>query len=344
MKIHILYQFRNGPYGGVNQFLKALKNVFESQGCYEENIANADIVLYNSSNATKEVLHAKKNNGKQLFVQRMDGPCSSYTAKKDNRDLIAFNMNRFVADATVFQTEYSREANYALGLNRNKFEVTIPNAPNQEIFYRKETCQIEKGKKIRLIASSWSDNIHKGFETYKYLDDNLNFEKYEMFFVGNSPIEFRNIQKIEPLKSEELAEMLRSCDIYITASQKDPCSNALIEAAFCGLPVVALRDGGHPELVREAGELFDDYSEIPGLLDKVCANYDSYQDKMNLESIEQIAKRYYEFMDEVYTNKQQGRYSAKHLTMHSNVAMYVLLMKIRIKDKLMRISNNGLSK
>ncbi len=110
------------------------------------------------------------------------------------------------------------------------------------------------------------------------------------------------------------------------------------------MPVVALRDGGHPELVREAGELFDDYSEIPGLLDKVCANYDSYQDKMNLESIEQIAKRYYEFMDEVYTNKQQGRYSAKHLTMHSNVAMYVLLMKIRIKDKLMRISNNGLSK
>lgn len=333
MKIHILYQFRNGPYGGVNQFLKALKNVFESQGCYEEDIANADIVLYNSSNATEEVLRAKKNNGKKLFVQRMDGPCSSYTAKKDNRDLIAFNMNRIVADATVFQTDYSREANYALGLNRNKFEVTIPNAPNQTIFYRKETRQIEKGKKIRLIASSWSDNIHKGFETYKYLDDNLNFEKYEMYFVGKSPIEFKNVRKIEPLKSEELAQMLRSCDIYITASQKEACSNSLIEAMFCGLPVIALNDGGNPELVGEAGELFDDYSDIPGLLDKVCTNYDSYQDKMNLEGIEQIAKKYYEFMDEVYTNQQQGNYCAKHLTLYGRTIIHSILFKIRIMDK-----------
>lgn len=342
MKIHILYQFKNGPYGGVNQFLKALKKYFEKCGCYEESIEKADIVLYNSSNFTKEVLNVKKHNQNLLFVQRMDGPGSLYTQKKDYRDAIASNMNRFVADATVFQSNYSREANYDMGLNRNKFEVTIPNAPNEEIFYSKESNVLPKDRKIRLIASSWSSDIHKGFEAYKYLDDNLNFEKYEMFFVGNSPIEFRNIQKMEPLQSEELARMLRSCDIYITASQKDPCSNSLIEAEFCGLPIIALRDGGHPELVGKAGELFDDHKEIPGLIEKVCINYDSYRDKMGLEDIEHIGKRYFDFLNEVFINQQQGRYRAKQLTVYGKVAMYMLLMKIRIKDKLVRIFNNGL--
>lgn len=337
MKIHILYPLRNGPYGGVNQFLKALKNIFERQGCYEENIALADIVLYNSSNATKEVLNAKRKNKNQLFVQRMDGPCSIYTEKKDNRDIIAFNMNRFVADATVFQSDYSRKANLDLGLSRNKFETVIPNAPDEGIFYPKESDALPKDRKIRLIASSWSTNPHKGFETYRYLDETLDFSRYEMLFIGNSPVEFKNIQMLDAMSSEELAPMLRTCDIYITASQKESCSNSLIEAMFCGLPAVALKDGGNPELVGDAGELYEDYREIPDLLDKICNNYERYRKGMNLDDIECIGQRYHEFLNEVYTKRQQGEYGEKHLTIQGGAAMYMLLLKIRVKDKLRRI-------
>lgn len=339
MKIHILYQFKNGPYGGVNQFLKALKEYFEKQGCYEEQIERADIVLYNSSNATSEVLAAKRKYSELLFVQRMDGPSSWYTQKKDDRDVVAAYMNRYVADATVFQTNYSREANFALGLCRNKFEVTIPNAPNQSIFYKKVNNNLESSRKVRLIASSWSSNIHKGFEAYKYLDENLNFEKYEMLFVGNSPVEFNNIQKVEPLQSDKLAGMLRSCDIYITASKKDPCSNSLIEAMFCGLPVIALRDGGHPELVGEAGELFDDYKDIPQLLEKICKNYDSYTNKMLLEGMDSIGKRYYNFLDAIYNANQKGEYKAKHLTGRGWLRLWVVRTKMRAINKVKRIIN-----
>ena len=336
MKVCILYQFKNGPYGGANQFLKALKEYFEAQGCYEEELGKADVILYNSSNATKEILTAKVDNQDKLFVQRMDGPSSLYTQKKDQRDVIAAKMNQFVADATVFQTNYVREANFALGLCRNKFETTIPNAPNPAIFYKKVMQEKRQGK-IRLIASSWSPNIHKGFETYQYLDEHLDFEKYEMYFVGNSPIEFHNIKKVEPLQSEKLAEMLRSCDIYITASQKDPCSNSLIEAMFCGLPVVALRDGGHPELVGEAGELFDRCEEIPDLLDKICQNYDFYREKMCLEDIEHIGKRYYDFLSTAYENQKSGKYKAKYFGARGKVVIRFSLMKMRVMDKMKRV-------
>ena len=337
MKIHILYQFKAGPYGGVNQFLKALKDVLERKGCYEEDINKADIVLYNSSNATREVLAAKAVNSSLIFVQRMDGPTSLYTMSKDSRDAIAYRMNKVIADATIFQTEFSKNANIDMGLHRNKFEVTIPNAPNEKIFYCKDSNDLVKDRKVRLIASSWSSNVHKGFETYKYLDDKLDFDKYEMFFVGNSPFEFKNIKVIGAMASEELADMLRSCDIYITASRKDPCSNSLIEAMFCGLPVLALRDGGHPELVGEAGELFDDYREIPALLDKICNQYDTYRDKMVLKNIEEIGNRYYSFMTDIYETAQKGEYYSKKNTLYGQLSMKWLLFRISLSDKLKRM-------
>jgi len=92
--------------------------------------------------------------------------------------------------------------------------------------------------KVKLIASSWSNNWRKGFDIYRFLDENLDFSKYEMTFVGNSPVKFKNIKQIPPVESRDLAELLRTHHIYITASQNDPCSNSLIEALSCVICII----------------------------------------------------------------------------------------------------------
>ena len=48
MKIHILYLFKDGPWGGGNQFLKALRNEFIKMNFYEEIPEKADVILFNS--------------------------------------------------------------------------------------------------------------------------------------------------------------------------------------------------------------------------------------------------------------------------------------------------------
>ena len=48
MKINIQYEFRDGPFGGANQFLKALRDEFIKQNVYEEDLFKADICLINS--------------------------------------------------------------------------------------------------------------------------------------------------------------------------------------------------------------------------------------------------------------------------------------------------------
>eukprot|EP00976_Prorocentrum_cordatum_P069710 1179653-Prorocentrum_minimum.AAC.9 len=80
--------------------------------------------------------------------------------------------------------------------------------------------------------------------------------EYEYTFIGNlpggySPDMFEHVKVVEPLTSENLAPVLRDHDIYIAASELEPCSNALLEALNSGLPTI-FRDGsGHNELARE---------------------------------------------------------------------------------------------
>jgi glycosyltransferase involved in cell wall biosynthesis len=89
-----------------------------------------------------------------------------------------------------------------------------------------------------------------------------------------------------------LAEILRGQDIYITASENDPCSNSLIEGMACGLPAIYRNSGGHPELVKSAGLPFNSHEEIPGLITDVMNNYDGYVNNINVNSITDIAHQY----------------------------------------------------
>jgi glycosyltransferase involved in cell wall biosynthesis len=129
------------------------------------------------------------------------------------------------------------------------------------------------------------------------MDRHLNWDRYEMTFVGNSPIKFANIRMIPPLPSAELANIFRQHDIYITASYPDPCSNALIEALSCGLPAVAYNGGGHPELVGAGGLLFDRPEHIPQLIERIVSHYDTFQASLPVFDIAAVAEQYHAFAE-----------------------------------------------
>ncbi len=299
MKIHILFKFKDRPFGGGNQFLKSLKKNLHLINAYEEDLVKADAVLFNSHHCIEDVAKCKRKHPDKLFVHRIDGPMRLYNKIGDKRDDIVLVANKWLADATIFQSEWSRGQNYRLGLPGKRFEATISNAPDAAIFNRKGKNSFSIKRKIRLIASSWSLNWKKGFCVYKWLDDNLDFDRYEMFFVGRRPIEFKKIEAIPPLSSEELAEQLKRCDIFIAASQKDPCSNSLIEALHCGLPAIGLSDGGHPEIIAKGGETFSKPQDIPALLEKITENYAEYQANICSLSIKEVAGKYYDFVSGV---------------------------------------------
>ena len=311
--------------------MKALKNAFEKKDVYSENVSEANIILFNSMHCFDDIIKLKRKSNNAIFVHRVDGPCKLYNKMTDRRDEQVYMLNEKVADATIFQSEYSREASLKMGCPRHKFEVTITNASNPAIFYPGN--EKENRDKIRLIATSFSDNWNKGFSTYKWMDENLDFEKYEMYFVGRSPVDFKNIKKFEPMRSESLARILRNSDIYITASKNDPCSNSLIEALSCGIPALALNSGGHPELVKDGGEIYNDNYEIPILLDKIAQNYDLYQNRIKAASMEDVCNQYLSFFELLLEKREQGELDSNKFLLGDYISVF-------LKDKLGKYSKH----
>jgi len=342
MKIHILYNFQDRPWGGGNQFLKALKQEFIREGVYKENSEEADVILFNgypfnAEHFFSDILKLKEKYSKKIIVCRLDGPVSLVRGKDKEIDKIIALFNNLFADGIIFQSNWCREQNKKYFNISSGYETVIHNASNSEIFNRTDKNDFNSKRKIRLVTTSWSSNWRKGFEIYKFLDESLDFSKYEMTFVGNSPIEFKNIKWIKPVLPGKLAEILKQHDIYITASRSDPCSNSLIEALSCGLPAVALNDGGHPELVQKGGELFKGKDDIIEKIEKVGKNYQYYQSQIPEFSIKKVAQVYYDFAKKIYQAVQNGKYFPKKVDFSAKMNFYkmkFMILKWKIKNKI----------
>ena len=58
--VNIQFDCVPGPYGGGNQFIKALKNQWIARGVYAEDVARADVVLFNCDHSLASVLAARR--------------------------------------------------------------------------------------------------------------------------------------------------------------------------------------------------------------------------------------------------------------------------------------------
>src|SRR5439155_6672805 len=91
-----------------------------------------------------------------------------------------------------------------------------------------------RGRKTRLVCASWSDNPRKGGPTYRWLENHLDWNRYEFTFVGKTSTPFERARHVPPLPSRELAQELRRHAVFITATEHDAYSNELGEAlSFC---------------------------------------------------------------------------------------------------------------
>ena len=59
LKINIVFDFTDNPWGGGNQFLKALSQELIKKSFYTEDESGADIFLFNSHHSLKKVFKLK---------------------------------------------------------------------------------------------------------------------------------------------------------------------------------------------------------------------------------------------------------------------------------------------
>ncbi|MFH1070342.1 MAG: glycosyltransferase [Candidatus Glassbacteria bacterium] len=300
IRISLWHNFVEPPYGGGNQFMLMLRKGLTAKGIdVAENTARSDVDVYilNSIHFDTERFRKLSNRRNLKIIHRIDGPIHLIRGKDRDKDELCYALNKQLAYATVIQSNWCFQKIVESGyLPVNP--VIINNTVDPEIFNGEGRIPFSPDRKIRLISTSWSPNVRKGGPVYKWLEENLDWSRFEYTFVGNASEQFKRLNYYPPMGSKELAEILKKHDIYITASQNDPCSNALIEALACGLPALYLNDGGHPELVSYGGLPFNDKDEILPQLNRIVNNYESFQRLITISSFDEVIDKYLQLISD----------------------------------------------
>jgi glycosyltransferase involved in cell wall biosynthesis len=289
----LFHELAPSPAGGGHQFLRALTRELERRGLVLEHgrvSGETPACLFNSFNFDFARLRRFAGRGARM-VHRVDGPIGAYRGFDDGTDARLVRLNAELADATVLQSRFSLEKHRELGLELRE-PVVIPNTVDPAIFHPPVTREPLARRRVRLVATSWSDNPRKGGETLAWLDRNLDHDRYELTFAGRTEASYDRIRVLAPLASPDLADLLRTQDVYVAPSRDDPCSNALLEALACGLPAAYLASGGHPELVGGGGLAFDADEELPDLLDRLVVEIEARRAAISIPSLADVADRY----------------------------------------------------
>jgi len=295
--ISVFHEFSPPPCGGGHQFLTGLIEEFKKSGLIVENnkiSAKTKACLFNSFNFDCSRLRYLRR-PKVRMIHRVDGPIMIYRGRDDGTDRMIFSMNQEFADATVFQSDYSMTKHLEMGMEF-KNPLVIRNTVSRRIFNSEGRVSFSKNRKIKILAASWSDNMNKGFNIYRWLETRLDRDRFEFTFVGRSNITFKHIQMLKPMPSEELAAVMRGHDIFLSGSKYESCPNVVLEALSCGMPVIFHNSGGTPEVVGGAGYGFESMEEIPALLDKLVFSYEEIVSQIKLQKPYEVAAKYLHVM------------------------------------------------
>jgi glycosyltransferase involved in cell wall biosynthesis len=292
----LFHEFAGSPAGGGHQTLRAIVGECRRRGVRVESNAiprDTQACLFNSFNfdAARLERFAAERPFDCRLVHRVGAVTTLYRGFDDGTDAHVAELNRRFADATIAISHATIEMYRSIGIELVEPSV-VYNGTDPEIFNPRGREPFDRGRKTRLVATSWSDNPRKGGPFYRWLESILDWSRYEFTFVGNTAEAFERVTVVPPLPSHELAELLRRQDVFITATENDAYSNALVEALSCGLPAVYLDSGGSGEAVKDAGFGFTEWDEVPELLDRMRDEYEQRQALITLPTLAEVTDRY----------------------------------------------------
>ena len=239
--------------GGMHTFLRNWRGWLDQREIvHTQSLSDSFDILFVNSWAVPyaTVKRVKQNRPNVRIVQRLDGSADDY-GRFGSADMIQARVNT-LADLTIFQSNYSRYS------TREKFRIVakdgpIIHNPVDVTHFNPAGSKRDFGKNTKVCVVSFSTNKLKGtWQISKLAEEN---PQLTFILCGNFPPlpNCANIVHLGHLNHTALAEVMRSCDVYLHLAINDPCPNVVTEALASGLPVLYYDSGGTAELVGEAG-------------------------------------------------------------------------------------------
>ncbi len=320
MKVAIGSKIVEGPWGGGNRFVIALRDSLLMQGhdvVFDLNDSDVDIILLtdprsripNVTISTGMILrYLLFVNNNCIVVHRVNECDERKNTKTMNMRLILAN---YVADHTVFVGSWLKK----ISVWKNKSvdnSTVILNGADKFIFNMDGHVPWNGSEPLKLVTHHWGGNWMKGFDVYSAIDnmlqDNKWSKKIEFTYIGNLPkgFKFKNTRYIKALNGTELADELKLHHVYITATINEPGSNHQNEGALCGLPLLYRNSGCLAEYCDGYGLMFNDVNDFIPKLKEIMNDYDHWQSEIkhfNLTS-EKMVLAYIELFNSLISRRE----------------------------------------
>lgn len=218
-------------------FLSAIRKVYKDKGMH------ADLVYAHFIQAGIPAVMLAHELGMPSYIANGEADTIG-SLKYISRNLVKKTLKNVTGIISV-STKCRDEIEELCGNDRNIMrKVTIiPNAANTDRFYKmdRKECRKELGfpEDKFIIAFTGSFIERKGVQKVAKAVDCL--EDIYAIFIGTGPDEpeCKNILFKGRVKNEEMVKYLNAADVFVLPTLAEGCSNAIVEAVVCGLPIIS---------------------------------------------------------------------------------------------------------
>ena len=235
---------------------------------------------------------------------------------------IIFAVSNFLKDMIEYRTNLSSVNNVRVLANGANSKLFYPQEPSLQFY---EEFKINKSSTLvvsvgRLIPIKEYETIIHAISKLKSQNKNIelaiigpyNKDSDYYIFLNNLITQLgitERVKLIDSQPSQKLREFYNAADLYVQSSGRDPknkqeegLSMTVIEAQFCGAPVVVTRSGGMPGAVApDLGQIIEigDVDSLAEIITDVANNPKKYNE-IGIKSAEYMRKK---FSWEIIINK-----------------------------------------
>jgi len=255
-----------GPYGGGNNFIKAVYSSVPSNVKLTNHLEN-DVDLIFLVDPRKDEFFdvndvAKFIQQKKIPVVQRINECDARknTEHMDHLLLQCSTIN----NKTIFVSNWMKSYFNAKGW-ASKNQHVLYNGVDDVFFNLK--VDKKNDDVLKVVTHHWSNNYLKGFDVYEFLDYlSVKNDKISFTYIGRDRGTFSNSKTIPPLHGQALAEELSKYDVYVSASRNDPGPNHVLEALAVGLPTYVHAEGGGGVEFVDQEHVYKNFFEIEKIL------------------------------------------------------------------------------
>lgn len=178
------------------------------------------------------------------------------------------------------------EESIGSGLCERESSIVIPNAINNDLFYKKDRDEARRKLELNqddfIIVFTGAFSHRKGVMRVVEAIEGLDDVKALFIGSGEQNPEGENILFSGRLPHNQVVEYLNASDVFVLPTLAEGCCNAIIEAMACGLPIISSDLPFNDEILNEENSIRIDPNNVEEIREAIALLKDNKKKRLDM--------------------------------------------------------------